>query len=466
MPDLSQKLIDELEVSLSEYLADKGAFTDLSFISAGGSAAVFRAKGPDGLRAFKIFDPNLFSKENSKESNRLELQKRLIGHSCPNLIQTYNIELHASTAIIEMEFIGWPRLKEALKEVPESSIITLIKKLVNAVQYLETIELVHRDIKPENIHISPDFEDLILLDLGVIREFNPAPDTEDTDHGQLRPFMATAQYSSPEYLFRLDPPSDTLWRGLNIYQVGAILHDLTTKDQIYNAEMASGNRWTLAKAVLTKMPNFSQTSSATLNSLKALACRCLNKNIDIRLATVCWQDFHALESENSVQALQRKLNAKKGPNRTSDIERTIRFQRQQYQENFGSALRERLIPTTGTNLPFKISTSTENFKIEIVFSVEEKISKCVVSLWFDWQDGVNFKNADLYIGAGLFKDQFTIQNYSFNYRPVCSIDNDENHDIPIQITFERIAEILSSALDLTEILKQQHNDPENQAINL
>lgn len=246
MPALDQKTVDDLTERLERYLSTTGGADEIQFLASGGSAAVFRVTRHGGTSAVKAFDPALFSGPGgAADRRRLDVQRRLIGHSCPSLVQTYRIDEAEGTAFIEMEFVDWPQLAKRLQEVPDEAIVPLIGQLVDAVRYLEGLNIVHRDIKPENIHVSPDFMSLKLLDLGVAREFDSPDESEAaiTDTGGRRPFLATAQYSSPDYLFRLDEPTAKLWRGLNFYQVGAVLHDLIKKEALFQHEVAIGNAW-------------------------------------------------------------------------------------------------------------------------------------------------------------------------------------------------------------------------------
>ena len=278
MPQLERAIIDDLTARTNRFLAATGGYDDLGFLDAGGSAAVYRVVRGGNVHALKAFNPVLLAgPSGDAERRRLDVQRRLVGHECASLVQTYRVEEAEGTAFVEMEFIEWPQLANSLAAVPDDAIVSLIAQLVEAVRFLDSLNIVHRDIKPENIHISPDFKLLKLLDLGVAREFD-SPDASDacvTDHGNRRPFLATAQYSSPEYLFRLDEPTAKLWKGLNIYQVGAVLHDLIRKEPLFNHEVSLGNRWLVARAVLTKLPSFPDAAPDRLLPLKALASRCL-----------------------------------------------------------------------------------------------------------------------------------------------------------------------------------------------
>lgn len=201
---------------------------------------MFKVETPRGSRAFKVFDPKfLEGGTGPAERKRLDLQKKLIGHPCPYLVTVYSVEEAEGTAFVEMEFCPWPQLSKCLSQIPDNEVPTLISQLVTAVRFLEGLNIVHRDIKPENIHVSPNFKTIKVLDLGVARVFEAteSDDSAITDRQNLRPFLATAQYSSPEYLFRLDEPTPRLWKGLNIYQVGAVLHDLVMKSALFQDEV-------------------------------------------------------------------------------------------------------------------------------------------------------------------------------------------------------------------------------------
>jgi len=95
-----------------------------------------------------VFDPRFLEGESGPaERRRLELQRKLIGHACPYLIQVCSIEEAEGTAFVEMEFCSWPQLSARLSEIPDNEVASLICQLVTVVQFLEELNVVHRDIK-------------------------------------------------------------------------------------------------------------------------------------------------------------------------------------------------------------------------------------------------------------------------------------------------------------------------------
>jgi serine/threonine protein kinase len=112
------------------------------------------------------------------------------------------------------EIPGRP-LSQILSELPRNQIWPLIEQIASAAQFLENLGFAHRDIKPDNIVVTEDFADAVLLDLGVLKPFagNQVTDLEKT------PFIGTLQYSSPEFLKRVEEPTMDGWRALTFYQL-------------------------------------------------------------------------------------------------------------------------------------------------------------------------------------------------------------------------------------------------------
>ncbi|WP_339453104.1 serine/threonine protein kinase [Pseudomonas sp. JAI120] len=450
MPDLSQDTIDDLSERLAMLLGEKSGYHSPHYLAAGGSAAVYRVETPEGPRAFKVFDPRFVSnEEGSKERHRLTLQERLIGHNCENLVQTYNIELKHDTAFIEMEFIAWPQLKEVLAEIPDEAISSLIAQLITAVRFLESLNIVHRDIKPENIHITRDFKSLKLLDLGVVREFDPGPEADETDHGALRVFLATAQYSPPEYLFRLDPPSEELWKALNFYQVGAVLHDLIMKEPIFQAEMATGNRWLVAKAVLLKQPTFVDGTPGRLAKLKSLATKCLTKDMQTRLQIVCWNDFKDSET-NPMITLRDRLKTRHTSIETRHSRELI-FQRDNFRDKLTTTIRERLISICQTDLPFELSNSTEEHVqvLDLIFDTGKYLS-VLVRLYFSWQDGIYSTNVNIELSSCLFGEHNDKSSTPLSRKLICSTSFSAGTDEVSSLVCVEISAVTALAIDLID----------------
>jgi hypothetical protein len=276
-----------------------------------------------------------------------------------------------------------------------------------------------------------------VLDLGVARVFEATESNEGavTDHHNLRPFVATAQYSSPEYLFRLDEPTPRLWKGLNFYQVGAVLHDLIMKCPLFHDEVNLGNRWLVARAVLTKTPSFSDVHPNRLAALKALAARCLVKDLEARLQIVDWSDFSMEGSDDPLAKLRGRLE--RGQVRSFDaspasLAARLRFDRSTFERRFIERVRSELISSCGTRLPLIIKTdSAPMFGFEFTYSENVRIMS---SVCVEWLDEIYSRTATLRLGD----------------TAICAVTISEAEDQAVYSVSCAFANVAGDGLDLIE----------------
>jgi eukaryotic-like serine/threonine-protein kinase len=449
------------ETLLKAHLKKRGISADVTYVGAGGSATLFKVQMPEGLRAIKVYDPRFLAGANAPaEQRRLALQQGLIGHTCTPLVQVYAVREDLETAFVEMEFVEYPQLKAVLKDVPDEKIGTLIAQLVEAIRFLEGMNIVHRDIKPENIHVSEDFNHLKLIDLGVVREISRKEDDEDspdsTDHGHRRQFIATAQYSSPEYLFRLDEPSPEMWKALSIYQAGAVLYDLIAKEPLFRTEVEMGNKFLVARAVLTKTPHFADADPKRLIAAKALAQRCLTKDPSARLAMVSWDDFLLEGATNALASLAAKITHKKNSAGTAaalSLKQRQDFERKAYRTRLCNLIRNSLIEVCGTKLPIMLIEGTDQIEFELQIAIG---NECKVSVTgkFQWQPEPTPKTAELHMSALLLSCQ---QPCECSPKPMlCTVGTiDSGEEVTARDIANWIADAVSSAIDLLDGVPDQ-----------
>ncbi|TLY47097.1 MAG: serine/threonine protein kinase [Gammaproteobacteria bacterium] len=452
------EMVADAKLRLSNHLKHLNGYADPVFIDSGGSSALFRVQTPTGFRALKVYAPNFVQGPNAKaEKARLELQRSLIGHKCPTLVDVFAITEAEETAFVEMEFIPWKSLKKNIATVPDECVPLLLEQLVHAVTYLESRGIVHRDIKPENIHVSDNFKELKLIDLGVAREFAHAEEesADATDHGAKRPFIATAQYSSPEYLFRLDSPSPDLWRGLNFYQVGAVLHDMVMKRPIFQAEVEAGNRWLVARAVLTQSPSFQDTDASRLSRYKGLSARCLTKDLTTRLSIVDWSDFSLQIEGSPIEILKAKLAKSTGfggAQAKLAADGKLSFDRQAFQKRLCESVRQEMIPICGSKVPIELTPtgSASTFRFQFIFSESWKLT---FEVGFEWQGGLYDTSVTIHVlsTATTIDSTFHIAEQ----KNLCATSIAEGIEIASQQVVARAAECLNTIVD---IMQSEHPD--------
>lgn len=228
-----------------------------SSLGEGGTAPVFEVDSPNGPRALKIYDARFSSgKRGDVEYKRIEQQLALKGHDCPYLVQIYEGGRTAEGRLfLLMGRAPGKELEKRLRDVPRDKIRQIVDQVARAAIFLRGKDLCHRDIKAANVFISNDFNHCTLLDISVIRNVSD-PIGVGTDHEGQLPVVATARYSPPEYLFRLLEPGNDLWHALNVYQLGALLHDLIMREPLFESEYQKSreNRYRFAWIVATVDP--------------------------------------------------------------------------------------------------------------------------------------------------------------------------------------------------------------------
>jgi eukaryotic-like serine/threonine-protein kinase len=394
--------IQHAQALAEEFIASRGGGAISSKLGDGGSAVVFLWEHPSGLRALKVYDPKFFgSGAAPAERHRLDLQRRLIGRHCTSLVDTVSVEEASGTCFLTMEYFRGNELKKVVGRVPDAAVGPLIGQLVAAVRFLEGFGLVHRDIKPENILVSEDFAQLKLLDLGVVREISSDEDRIDgTDQGERRPFIATAQYSSPEYLFRLEAPSQDTWKALTLYQVGGVLHDLVCKRALFDRAVAADNKYALAMAVLSEAPSF-EGASAAVAEWSALAVRCLAKQSAVRLKTVDWRDFDGVAA--SVADRLKRALAARAAHADRAIEAETRVQalhrgRLAYVEGFIEEVRRRIIAEYSPHVRVTLLARSEGRAGMLLTLSDEKLG-VQLAFEFAWEEGIRERWATVRLAA-------------------------------------------------------------------
>lgn len=151
-----------------------------------------------------------------------------------------------------MEFVPGRPLTEFCKagDVSLRRRLALFIELCSAVQYIHQKGFIHRDLKPSNILVRDEDGAIKLIDFGIARALESAPDARLTQH---TPSPGTPAYMSPE---QLDENSDPDTRS-DVYALGVVLYELLTGELPFGALQGPA----LSEAVRTRDP---QTPSRRL----------------------------------------------------------------------------------------------------------------------------------------------------------------------------------------------------------
>lgn len=267
-------------------------WTVQEYINFGKSAVVFKAQKGGQFAAIKFFDPEIVDKNGAEiQLQRIEREKLLIGKKYANLVEIFDGGHWTGTNLplgelyfVVMEYLPWKNLAEVLVDVPVGSERRIISQVASAARFLEDLDLCHRDIKPENIVVGDNFQELKLLDFGVIR---PHGTKAITDGTQGKIFIGTLKYSPPEFLLREEQDTCEGWRAITFYQLGAVLHDLIMRRSLFADFENPYAR--LVNAVQYETPKIESKSVSP--ALVELARYCLLKPVQTRLQLVSWEHF-------------------------------------------------------------------------------------------------------------------------------------------------------------------------------
>ncbi|MDG2570843.1 hypothetical protein P7L87_25155, partial [Vibrio parahaemolyticus] len=135
----------------------------------------------------------------------------------------------------------------------------------------------------------------------------PIGDSGLTDDKGVQHFVGTLQYSSPEYLLRVNGDDRDSWRALTFYQIGGVMHDLIMRRPLFEEFTDPYAR--LVNAVQHEQPQVQ--NSAIPSYLSELARCCLIKDPKVRVRLVGgWERFNmpATSSTEGGSAKQRVTN--------------------------------------------------------------------------------------------------------------------------------------------------------------
>lgn len=216
----------------------------VKLLNNGKSAAVFKARKNNKDYALKIFDNDLVERFGYEiQIKRIEQEIKLKNHTIENLVKIYEggkttVEDKEHFFIV-MEFISGTNLKEYIdhNDYDQNFVLKVLTTLHSITkELLKEKNIVHRDIKPENIMIS-DQGDVILMDLGVLKLIGAKSFSDEEE----KSFVGTLRYAAPEFLLRIEEDSVEGWESLNIYQIGATLHDLIMKKELFMGKVPYAN---------------------------------------------------------------------------------------------------------------------------------------------------------------------------------------------------------------------------------
>jgi CHASE2 domain-containing sensor protein/predicted Ser/Thr protein kinase len=135
----------------------------------------------------------------------------------PSIVTVYDAGEDQGLAYIAMEYLRGHHLShhtDASRLLPPRTVMTLVARVAEALDYAHRQNVVHRDIKPANIMFNPESDELKITDFGIAR----LTDTSRTKTGIV---LGTPSFMSPEQLEgrNLDGRSDQFALGVSLYHL-------------------------------------------------------------------------------------------------------------------------------------------------------------------------------------------------------------------------------------------------------
>ena len=221
-----------------------GEYTLVKEIARGGMGQIYFGEDPQLERQVAV---KVSSVSEDGEHTRFSKEAKVLAQLAhPNIVPIYNIGVDAqSRPFYSMKLIKGRTLQAVLnlirdgdgaatKEYPRATLLTIFRKVCDAMMFAHSKGILHRDLKPENIMVG-EYGEVLVMDWGLakvlgerdeqsssVSRVNDTGDYGMTMEGEV---MGTPQYMSPEQaggmVADLDVRSD-------IYSLGGILYSVLT----------------------------------------------------------------------------------------------------------------------------------------------------------------------------------------------------------------------------------------------
>ena len=250
----TESLFDEL----NSYNTASSKYQIEAQIATGNMGAIYKVYDMKLKRisVLKIILPQI--KKKSGQLHRFVDEARITGQlEHPNIIPINDIGvLEDDQVFIAMKHIEGEQLRDVLKRVADGdpeyeskyslfSLLTIFRKICDAVAFAHSRRILHRDIKPENVMVG-NFGEVLLVDWGLARYENRTEDSNipglpnelevstmshQSQHGSIK---GTPAYMSPEQargmVEKIDRRTDIFLLGSTLYTIATLTEPFVGED--------------------------------------------------------------------------------------------------------------------------------------------------------------------------------------------------------------------------------------------
>jgi eukaryotic-like serine/threonine-protein kinase len=220
--------------------------------------------------------------------------------SHPNIVRTYDYGESDGLHYMALEWAQGEPLAEFVSrsgKLAPALVGTIIEQLGAALTVAHRAGIIHRDLKPANIMYDPATQTAKLLDFGIARDSDAAPEERLTRAGF---FVGTLQYVAPETL-----SGELVSEQADVYSLATITYYLLTQEHPFTGK----NPRELFQQLLTQPPvplNQAVKGLKFPAAVEAAVMRGLERDLTKRCKTV--DEF----ARGFCTSVQMDLPAKKG----------------------------------------------------------------------------------------------------------------------------------------------------------
>jgi serine/threonine-protein kinase len=214
-------------------------------IGEGGTATVYRAEHPErGVAALKVLRNRLGQDPVAVKRFLREAEYGArVEH--PNVARTYDFGEADGLYYLAIEWIDGEPLANFLNQtgiLAPTLVATIVRQLGDALRAAHARGIIHRDLKPANIMYDPATQTAKLLDFGIARDAESAPEERLTRAGF---FVGTLQYVAPEAL-----SGELVHEQADVYSLATITYHMLTGELPFSGK----NPRELFQQLLTQNP--------------------------------------------------------------------------------------------------------------------------------------------------------------------------------------------------------------------
>ncbi len=240
-------------------------------IGCGGMGNVYLGYDPNGNKvAIKEMRAEFLTDANLRDRFRQEI-KLMEKFDHPFIVNMYAAFPENHNMYLVMEYVDGVTLEKYVSHrgvLAESDAVSIIEKVLDALQYIHRHSIVHRDIKPSNIMIREDGR-VCLLDFGIAKDL----DSNRLTQGMLA--IGTNGYMSPEQAEGL-----SINHLSDIYSLGCVLYYMLTGKHAVVAQ--SNDHATRMAIIQDTIPDVRLSNPNTSDFIVGILRKATDKNMTLR----------------------------------------------------------------------------------------------------------------------------------------------------------------------------------------